>query len=114
MSRLSPPQTLFGRRLREARQRTGIPQDRLGVMLGFDERSSSPRMSRYETGKNEPSFPIIEKLAAMLGVPMAYFLCEDDRLAELTLRFAALDEAGRAHLLAVAAQLAESSPRSPE
>jgi transcriptional regulator with XRE-family HTH domain len=110
MSRLSPPQTLFGRRLREARQRTGIPQDRLGVMLGFDERSSSARMSRYETGTNEPSFPIIEKLAELLGVPMAYFLCDDDQLAELVLRFAALDAAGRARLLAVACEAADPAP----
>jgi transcriptional regulator with XRE-family HTH domain len=115
MSRLSPPLTLFGRRLREARLSTGMRQDRLGTMLGFDERSSSARMSRYETGTNEPSFSIIEKLAELLGVPMAYFLCEDDQLAELVLRFAAQDAAGRARLLAMAAQLsAESSRASPE
>jgi transcriptional regulator with XRE-family HTH domain len=110
MSRLSPPQTLFGRRLREARQRTGIPQDRLGVMLGFDERSSSARMSRYETGTNEPSFPIIEKLAELLGVPMAYFLCDDDQLAELVLGFAALDAESRARISALVEALSAEPP----
>lgn len=110
MSRLSPPQTLFGRRLREARLRSGIPQDRLGVMVGFDEHGSSARMSRYETGTNEPSFPVIEKLAELLGVPMAYFLCDDDQLAELVLRFAALDAAGRTRLLALAAAAADQAP----
>ncbi len=32
---MSPPHTLFGRRLREARTRAGIAQDRLGVMILF-------------------------------------------------------------------------------
>jgi transcriptional regulator with XRE-family HTH domain len=108
MARLSPPQTLFGRRLREARLRTGIPQDRLGVLMGFDEGSSSARMSRYETGINEPSFPIVEKLAEVLGIPMAYFFCDDDALAELVLRFGALDAERRGRVLALAGELSET------
>lgn len=82
MPRLSIPNTLFGRRLREARNRAGIPQDKLGVMIGMDEGSSSARISRYETGTHEPPFATAEKLAAMLGVPAAYFYCDDDRLAD--------------------------------
>jgi transcriptional regulator with XRE-family HTH domain len=76
-------QSLFGRRLREARLRADIPQDRLGVMIGLDEGCSSARMSRYETGVHEPPFPIIAKIAKVLKVPAAYFFCTDDRLAEI-------------------------------
>jgi transcriptional regulator with XRE-family HTH domain len=42
---------VFGTRLREARELAGIPQDKLGVMIGLDESSSSARISRYETGR---------------------------------------------------------------
>ena len=40
----------FGVRLRQARERLGLPQDKLGVMIGLDEGCSSARISRYETG----------------------------------------------------------------
>jgi transcriptional regulator with XRE-family HTH domain len=75
--------SVFSRRLREARLRSGIAQDRLGVMIGLDEGCSSARMSRYENGVHEPPFPVIESIAHFLKVPVAYFFCDDDRLAEI-------------------------------
>lgn len=93
------PRTLFGRRLREARLRTGIPQDKLGVMIGIDELSSSARISRYENGTHEPPFAIAEKLAAVLGVPTAYFYSSDDELAELVCGFAALPAPDKARVM---------------
>jgi transcriptional regulator with XRE-family HTH domain len=83
MSKHAPQRSVFGRRLREARLRVGIAQDRLGVMIGLDEGCSSARMSRYENGVHEPPFPIIESIAKFLKVPVAYFFCDDDRLAEI-------------------------------
>lgn len=83
------PTTVFGYRLREARQRAGIPQDRLGVEIGLDEGTASARMSRYETGRHEPSFSIAVKLARVLHVPAAYFYCEDDELANLVIAWGA-------------------------
>lgn len=85
-----PPATLFGRRLRAARERAGLAQDRLGVLIGLDEGSSSARISRYETGAHEPTFAVAEKLAATLGIPAVYLYCGDDQLAELLLAFAKL------------------------
>ncbi|MDP3333219.1 MAG: helix-turn-helix transcriptional regulator [Methylococcaceae bacterium] len=79
--------TLFGRRLREARLQFGIPQDKLGVMIGLDESCSSARMSRYESGVHEPPFKTIEKIALALKLPTAYFFCEDDRLAKIINRY---------------------------
>ena len=101
MPRLSTPNTLFGRRLREARVRAGIAQDKLGVMIGMDEGSSSARMSRYETGTHEPPFSIAERLALVLNVPAAYFYCDDDRLAGFLVRYGAMDCDGRERLLAL-------------
>ena len=83
MSKHVSTQSVFGRRLREARLRSGIAQDRLGVMIGLDEGCSSARMSRYENGVHEPPFPVIESIASILKVPVAYFFCDDDRLAEI-------------------------------
>lgn len=96
MSNVAPPaKSLFGRRLREARIRAGIAQDKLGVMIGLDEGSSSARMSRYENGVHEPPFIWVEKMADALSVPAAYFYCDDDRLAEILLIYSVLSEKKR-------------------
>lgn len=98
MPRSKPAQTVFGKRLRESRLRAGIAQDRLGVLVGLDESCSSARISRYETGIHEPTVPLAEKLADVLGVPMAYFYCADDELAAFIRDIGSLDEAGRRQL----------------
>ncbi len=95
VSKPTPSKTLFGQRLREARLRAGIAQDKLGVMIGLDEGSSSARMSRYETGVHEPPFSIAEQLAKALGVDACYFYCRDNRLAEFILNYSQLSEKGR-------------------
>lgn len=79
------PQSVFGRRLRTAREAAGIPQDRLGVMIGIDEGCSSARISRYETGIHQPLYEIAEKIAAVLCVPTAYLYCRSDALSEVLL-----------------------------
>jgi transcriptional regulator with XRE-family HTH domain len=89
------PTTVFGRRLRAARQRADIPQDRLGVEIGLDEGTASVRVSRYETGVHEPPFGIAVKLAEALSVPAAYFYCEDDELADVVLAWARLSKSER-------------------
>lgn len=79
------PQSLFGKRLRAARERLCLPQDKLGVAIGIDEGSCSARISRYETGAHEPPFGTAERLAAILKVPVTYFYCREDSMAELLL-----------------------------
>lgn len=79
------PQSLFGQRLRTARLRAGLAQDRLGVMIGLDEGCSSARISRYETGTHEPPFETARNLASALNVPVAYFYCVEEGLAEIIL-----------------------------
>jgi transcriptional regulator with XRE-family HTH domain len=106
MPRRTPPANLFGRRLREARIRAGIPQDKLGVSIGLDEESSSARISRYETGVHEPPFATAVSLAFVLGVPAAYFYCDDDRLAALLVQYSALTDEARDMVLSFVAALA--------
>lgn len=105
MPRQSIPNTLFGRRLREARKRIGIAQDKLGVVIGMDEGCSSARISRYETGIHEPPFVTAEKLASALKVPVAYFYCDDDRLADLLICYAAVGQRQKDQLVAFALEL---------
>lgn len=109
MVKLSRSSTVFGRRLREARTEVGIPQDKLGVMIGLDEGSSSARISRYETGEHEPPYSIAVSLAQVLKVPVAYLYCDDDDLAELLLLLGRVDAAGWS---AVKAMLSEGQASS--
>ena len=76
----------------------GLPQDKLGVMIGLDEGSSSARISRYETGVHEPAFNIACKLAQALQVDVAYFYCEDDWLANAVLKLHTLPQSQRRDL----------------
>lgn len=83
MSSVTVPVSVFGRRLKQARTRAELPQDRLGVLIGLDEGSSSARMSRYESGRHEPPYKVALRIAEVLQVPVAYFYCDRDDLAEL-------------------------------
>ena len=107
MHKPSTVKSVFARRLQEARLRMGIPQDRLGIMIGLDEGSSSARMSRYENGIHEPPFPVTEKIAQTLGVPVAYFFCADDKLAEIMLVYENGNKATRQTLFETAVKLGE-------
>lgn len=106
--------SLFGRRLREARLRAEIAQDRLGVMIGLDEGCSSARMSRYENGVHEPPLLTIQLLAKVLRLPAAYFYAEDDNLAELIMRFGKMKSSERKALLGFAETLTnEADTQTP-
>ena len=71
----------------------GIPQDKLGVLIGLDEGCSSARISRYESGVHQPPLRTAQLLAKKLGVPLAYLFCEDDLLAEAILKLSRLSKA---------------------
>lgn len=98
---LKIPHSVFGQRLKEARLRAAIPQDQLGVKIGLDEGTASARMSRYESGVHEPPFLIAIKIAKVLGLPAAYFYCEDDELANLLLLWGRSSVAERERIKAI-------------
>ncbi|AOH37239.1 helix-turn-helix domain-containing protein [Luteimonas sp. JM171] len=74
---------VYSRRLREAREAYGISQRNLGIKAGLDDFVASTRINRYETGVHQPDLQTLQRLAAVLGVPVAYFYAEDDELAQL-------------------------------
>ena len=70
-------------RLKEARKKAKLSQKSLGVCIGMDESSASPRMNQYEKGKHTPDVRTLKLLADELGVPLSFFFCEDESSAEI-------------------------------
>lgn len=90
---------IFCRRLKQARLASGLSQKRLGIAAGIDEFVASTRINRYEKGVHEPGTEIVQKLAEVLQVPLAYFYAEDDDLAELMLVFLSLTQQERTEVM---------------
>lgn len=84
--------SVFSLRLKEAREKAGISQRRLGIEAGMDEFVASTRVNRYEKGIHEPDEATAVKLAQVLNIPLAYLYADDDRLAEVILLFSCLPE----------------------
>lgn len=73
-------------RLKEARLRSGITQEALGVKAGIDEYSASARMNQYEKGIHLPNFELLERCAGVLDVPVEYFCARSEDTALLLLK----------------------------
>jgi transcriptional regulator with XRE-family HTH domain len=76
-----PP--VFPKRLKQARLRSGLTQEQLGIQAGIDEFSASARVNQYEKGKHTPAIQTSERLARALLVPTSFLYEEDDLLAAL-------------------------------
>ena len=87
---------VLAKRIRQAREMLGIPQDKLGVLIGLDEGCASARISRYESGKHQPPLKTVQLLAKKLNVPTAFLFCEDDLMAEIILKLGRLSKSEHA------------------
>ena len=90
---------IFCHRLKEARQRIGLSQWKLGIAAGIDEFVASTRINRYEQGVHEPDFQTATRLAKALNVPLAYLFAKDDELAMMILEFSRLTAENRQQIL---------------
>jgi transcriptional regulator with XRE-family HTH domain len=97
----------FAKRLKEARLAAGISQEKLGVLAGIDEMSASARMNQYERGKHMPDISMVERLAGVLDVPVAYFYIEEDDIGNLLLNLYRLKQGDRKKVMQYVAQLTE-------
>ncbi len=86
---------VYSRRLREAREAYGVSQRNLGIEAGLDDFVASTRINRYETGVHQPDLQTLQRLAAVLGLPVAYFYAEDDELARLIREYQQQQRKGR-------------------
>jgi transcriptional regulator with XRE-family HTH domain len=99
--------SVFAKRLKESRTRAGLSQERLGVLAGIDEMSSSARMNQYEKAKHEPDFSMVERIASVLNVPESYFYAKDDEAAWLLVVFHRLSTKARTAVLNAAREALE-------
>lgn len=88
------------KRLKEARLRAGLSQEQLGMRIGLEPESASTRMNRYELGKRVPDLELIERVAAELKLPAAYFYAVEDDEAELLVLFHKLSATKRRQVIA--------------
>ncbi|HEY0198716.1 MAG TPA: helix-turn-helix transcriptional regulator [Rhodanobacter sp.] len=86
------PVTIYGRRLREARDSYKFSQPELGVAIGLDAGGAGGRVSRYETGKHEVKHGLQELFAKVLALPLTYFYIKDDEEARSILEASRSDK----------------------
>jgi transcriptional regulator with XRE-family HTH domain len=92
--------SIIAKRLKEARERAGdLSQEQLGLQAGINPSTASERMNQYERGVHSPDLLILTRIGAVLHVPLAYFYCEDDQLADLIRKFSALGTEQRKQLI---------------
>ncbi|WP_333871230.1 helix-turn-helix transcriptional regulator [Kosakonia cowanii] len=74
-------------RLKTARLKAGLSQQKLGILAGIDEATASARMNQYEKGIHTPDFALACRLAEVLSVPACYFYTLEEDLAEIILSY---------------------------
>jgi len=74
----------LGRRLREARERTGLTQDQVAKAVGVVRE----QMSYYETGTREIDLVRLTKLADLYGFSLSYLLAGQSKGEQRTLSVA--------------------------
>lgn len=82
-----PNQSVFSRRLRQAREAAGFSQKALGIEIGLDPGVASTRIDRYEKAVHLPDIDTAQRLADRLQVPLPYLFAGDDQLAKVILEF---------------------------
>lgn len=95
----------FAIRLKSARLEKGLSQEQLGIQAGLDEMSANTRMNRYELGKRTPNIGVVEKIAAVLNVPTAYFYSSSDEEAALLVQFHRLSKKKKQEVLSFSQSL---------
>lgn len=73
---------MIPRRLKEARLRAKLSQEKLGVLAGIDISTANSRVCHYENGTHHPTFQTVCAFARILKVPECYFYTLDDNFAE--------------------------------
>ncbi|MFY9996729.1 MAG: helix-turn-helix transcriptional regulator [Leclercia sp.] len=101
MNEYSTHNQIFSRRLKEVRLAKGLSQKSLGILAGIDEFVASTRINRYEKGVHQANIEVVQKLSAVLEVPLAYFYTEDDDLASLLRSWPKMDAEQKKSIMAL-------------
>ena len=98
--------SVLGKRLKDARLKSGLSQEQLGLQAGLEVESASARMNRYERGTRVPSVELMERIGNVLNLPLTYFFAADEGEAILLVSFHRMSSDNREALLRVAVKLA--------
>jgi len=101
---------VLAHRLKQARLRVGLSQEKLGKLAGIDPMSASARMNQYERGKHSPDYQLMCRVAEILNMPVSWFYTEDEELARLQEIVFHLDVNVRRPLLVQAESLFAANP----
>jgi len=101
---------VLAHRLKQARLRAGLSQEKLGKLAGIDPMSASARMNQYERGKHSPDYELMCRVADILKMPVSWFYTEDEDLARLQEIFYHLSPLVRRPLLTQAENLFVANP----
>ena len=82
----------FATRLKQARERSGISQKRLGEKIGLDPTVASTRINRYEQQTRQPHVDTVAKIAKVLAVSPSYFYEPNDTIASFIYVLSGMDE----------------------
>jgi len=77
----------------------GLSQKGLGIRAGLDAFVASTRINRYEQGIHAPDASTAERLAKVLGVPLAYMYADSERLARMIRAFDQMNATDQEKLL---------------
>ena len=106
---------MLAHRLKQARLRAGLSQEKLGKLAGIDPMSASARMNQYERGKHSPDYQLMCRVAEILKMPVSWFYTEDEEHARLQEIFYLLGPAERKQLLVQAEHsLASNTPSADD
>lgn len=107
----SPPKSAnpIQKRLNQAVERAGISQKNLGIRCGLDPSVASSRVNHYCTGRHTPNYNLLEKMALVLGVPVAFFYTADDEMARLLANFSSLPARARKEIVRLSDRLANGA-----
>ena len=99
--------SVFPKRLKQARLRSGLTQEQLGIQAGIDEFSASARVNQYEKGRHTPTLQTSQRLARAMLVPTSFLYEDDDLLANLLAIAGRLSKEKKRALIASAEALAQ-------
>jgi len=100
---------MISERLKVARLRSGLSQEKLGKLAGIDPTSASARMNQYERGKHSPDYRLMCKVAEILNMPVSWFYTQDEDMARLQEIFFNLSFESRRELLMHAEAVGQNS-----
>jgi transcriptional regulator with XRE-family HTH domain len=98
--------SVLGKRLKEARLKSGLSQEQLGLRAGLEVESASARMNRYERNTRVPSVELMERVGQVLNLPLTYFYASDESEALLLMTFHRISTNDKKALLEIAVKLA--------